>query len=289
MQTPSNRGESLAERVSRRIAEGESYGVEFKGEGRAPLNDRDLVEAVVCLANGTGGLLLVGVEDDGTVTGARPRHEAGRTDPLRLQALIANSTQPPLPVSAATVQVNGQDVLVVEVPDSPRVVGTTRGMYVRRALAGDGSPVCLPYQAHEMLAHEVDRGAVDWAGLRVGGAEWKDLDPLEFERLRQMVGNVSGGADRLLGGLSDREIASALGFTRHDAEVTAGGLLMFGKVDALRRFLPTHEAALQVLRGLDVEVNDFLPYPSGKNSPIGVVKSRLRRTDPRIFPGSAAA
>lgn len=93
MQTPSNRGESLAERVSRRIAEGESYGVEFKGEGRAPLNDRDLVEAVVCLANGTGGLLLVGVEDDGTVTGARPRHEAGRTDPLRLQALIANSTQ----------------------------------------------------------------------------------------------------------------------------------------------------------------------------------------------------
>jgi ATP-dependent DNA helicase RecG len=78
-----------------------------------------------------------------------------------------------------------------------------------------------------MLAHEVDRGAVDWAGLRVGGAEWTDLDPLEFERLRRMVGNASGGADRPLGTLSDREIASALGFKRHDAEVTTGGLLMF--------------------------------------------------------------
>jgi ATP-dependent DNA helicase RecG len=42
-----------------------------------------------------------------------------------------------------------------------------------------------------MLAHEVDRGAMDWAGLRVGGAEWSDLDPLEFERLRQMVGNAA--------------------------------------------------------------------------------------------------
>lgn len=54
------------------IAGGESFTVEFKGEGRQPLSDRDLVEAVVCLANGEGGLLLVGVEDDGTVTGANP-------------------------------------------------------------------------------------------------------------------------------------------------------------------------------------------------------------------------
>lgn len=122
MQTQSGLGESLPERVSRCIAEGESYGVEFKGESRAPLDDRDLVEAVVCPANGSGGMLLVGVEDDGTVTGARPRHEADRTDPLRLQALIANSTQPPLSVGAATVQLSGQEVLVVEVPDSPRVV-----------------------------------------------------------------------------------------------------------------------------------------------------------------------
>ena len=136
--------------------------------------------------------MLVGVEDDGTVTGARPRHEAGRTDPLRVQALVANSTQPPLAVTAAVVEVSGQEVLVVEIPDSPRVVGTTRGTYVRRALAGDGSPVCLPYHAHEMLAHEVDRGAVDWAGLRVAGAVWADLDPLEFERLRQMAGTASG-------------------------------------------------------------------------------------------------
>jgi ATP-dependent DNA helicase RecG len=192
---------------------------------------------------------------------ARPRHEAGRTDPLRVQALVANCTQPPLPVSAATVPVEGQEVLVVEVPASPRVVGTTRGTYVRRALAGDGSPTCLPYHAHEMLAHEVDRGAVDWAALRVGGAEWSDLDPLEFERLRQMAGSAGGGADRLLGTLADREIASALGFTRHDAEVTTGALLLFGRVDAIRRFLPTHEAAFQVMRGLEVEVNDFLPYP----------------------------
>lgn len=261
MAMPPGRVGELPVRVSRWIAAGETYEVEFKGEKNDALNDRDLVEAVVCLANGKGGALLVGVEDDGRVTGAQPRHEAGRTDPLRVQALVANTTQPPLSVTAAIVAVEGHDVLVVEVPDSPRVVGTTKGMYVRRAVGGDGRPTCVPYHAHEMLAHEVDRGAVDWAGLRVGGSTWGDLDPLEFERLRRMVTTAGAGGDRLLAGLSDREIASALGLLTGDGDVTAGTLLLFGRPDALRRFVPTHDAAFQVLRGMAVEVNEFLPYP----------------------------
>jgi predicted HTH transcriptional regulator len=42
------------------LAGGETYSVEFKSEQHQQLNDRDLVEAVVCLANGSGGALLVG-------------------------------------------------------------------------------------------------------------------------------------------------------------------------------------------------------------------------------------
>jgi ATP-dependent DNA helicase RecG len=52
---------------------------------------------VACIPSGTGGVLLVGVEDDGTVSGARSRHEAGRTGPTAVQALIAYMTQPALP------------------------------------------------------------------------------------------------------------------------------------------------------------------------------------------------
>ena len=79
------------------IAGGESLDVEFKGESTGPLSDDDLVEAVVCLANrrGTGrGWLLVGVEDNGVVSGARPRHKGDGTDLHRVRALIANRTRP---------------------------------------------------------------------------------------------------------------------------------------------------------------------------------------------------
>lgn len=48
---------------------------------------------------------------------------------------------------------------------------------------------------------------------------------------------------------------------RPEAEVSIGALLLFGRLDALHRFVPTHEAAFQVLRGLDVEVNDFFNFP----------------------------
>ena len=53
------------------IRQGETLNVEFKGERSRPLNDTDLVETVVCLANRQGrdwGYLFVGVEDDGSIT-----------------------------------------------------------------------------------------------------------------------------------------------------------------------------------------------------------------------------
>jgi ATP-dependent DNA helicase RecG len=71
---------------------------------------------------------------------------------FRLQALLANSTQPPVRTTVDTIEVGGRSVLCIDVDDSQRVVGTTGGTYLRRAIGGDGRPTCLPFHAHEMLA-----------------------------------------------------------------------------------------------------------------------------------------
>lgn len=252
---------TLVQRVRAWMEAGEAFDVEFKSERRKALNDPDLVEVVVCLANGAGGVLLIGVEDDGTLTGARPRHEDGRTNPQRVQALIANTTQPPIATSVHVVQLGEASVVVVEVPNSPRVVGTAQGTYLRRAVGGDGRPTCVPYYAYEMLASEIDRWAADFAALPARDATWEDLDPMEFQRVRNLIVEAGSRADGVLADLADREIAHALGLVRHDTEVTIGSLLLFGRPEALRRFVPTHEAAFQVLRGLEVEVNEFFTFP----------------------------
>jgi len=51
----------LAEEVLNIISQGESFTVEFKGEEKSPFSDYELYKAVVCLANGNGGLLLIGL------------------------------------------------------------------------------------------------------------------------------------------------------------------------------------------------------------------------------------
>lgn len=249
------------------IAAGESLDVEFKGEETRSLSDNELVEAVVCLANRPGdrpGWLLVGVEKDGRVTGARPRHEAGHTDPRRVQALVAGRTRPALTVRAELVPLGGARVLVVEIPASPSPVGTSDGRYVRRALGGDGRPACLPFHFHEMQARQADRGLLDYSALAVPDVAWEDLDPLEFERFRRSIRENRGRSDEALATLPDLELAKALGAVEvngNTRSVRVLGLLLFGKDEVLRRALPTHEVAFQVLSGTSVEVNEFFRWP----------------------------
>lgn len=254
------------ERLQELLQRGESLDVEFKGEERSSLSDDELVEAVVCLANRSStepAWLLVGVEDDGRVTGARPRHESGRTDPHRVAALIANRTRPYLSVRVFLVPWEGKQVLVVEVPSSPIPVATTAGKYLRRALGGDGKPACVPLFFHEMQARQAYLGVLDYSALPVPEARWEDLDPLEFERFRRSIRERGGGDSSLLE-LPDFELAKALGAVEANGQVQAIrvlGLLLFGKEEALRRLLPTHEVAFQVLEGQKVEVNDFFRWP----------------------------
>jgi ATP-dependent DNA helicase RecG len=250
------------------VAGGERFDVEFRGEEREPLADGELIEAVVCLANGRGGTLLVGVEDDGRVTGARPRHGT-YTDPQRLEALIGNETVPSCPAQCGVATVTdaagvAREVVVVQVPSGRPITSTRAGVYKRRAVASDGRPICLPFLHHEMQSREASRGALDYSALVVPEARWEDLDPLEFERLRQAVAKNRGRADASLLNLSEVEIVKALGLgegVERIERVRVAGLLLLGREAAIRRFLPTHEVAFQVLSGTRVAVNDFFRLP----------------------------
>lgn len=250
----------------RLVAAGETLAVEFKGEERQALSDGELIDATVCLTNRADdapGWLLVGVEDDGRVTGARPRHH-NHTDPLRLQALISNRTRPSLAVRAEVLVLDGRSVLAIEVPSTRSPVGTADGKYLRRALGGDGRPSCVPFHFHEMQGLQADRGLLDYSALAVPDARWDDLDSLEFERFRRFIRESQGRGDPSLVELPDLELAKALGAVQANHEVKAVrvlGLLLFGREDALRRLLPVHEVAFQVLSGQKVEVNDFFRWP----------------------------
>lgn len=242
------------------IAAGESFTVEFKRGQRAAMNDTEIVDAVICMANGDGGLLLLGVEDDGTITGVEPRHGA-TTQPHLLQAMILNKTEAPLATAVELVDVDGKEVAVIEVPKAPVPVGSKAGKYVRRSVRADGKPECVAYPLHEMLSIGLTAQGRDYAATPARGASMADLDLAEFDRFRRMC--AAGKGDRTLAELSNQDLLRSLRLVlpEHDNELTLGAVLLFGTPTALERFVPTAEAVFQELRGTTVTTNETIRIP----------------------------
>lgn len=252
-----NNGQMTPEDVQRIALEGESFTVEFK-RGRG-LNDRDIIEGVVCLANGRGGLLLLGIEDDGTISGLPPRH-GDLTDPDRLRALILNNTEPAVATDVEVVRMDTEDVAVLGVHAAESPVGSKSGVFVRRATRADGSPECVPYRAHEIISAGLSMQGRDYAEAVARGATVADLDGREFDRFRHLCGD--GRGDRGLADASDEEILRALRLTRPGSgEITLGAVLLFGSENALEAYVPTAEVLFQESRAGAITANERLRLP----------------------------
>ncbi len=87
-----------------------------------------------------------------------------------------------------------------------------------------------------------------------------DLDSAEFDRFRGLCSRSPGQAG--LSRLSDLDILKALGLAPHSAEeVTLGAILLFGRLDAIRRWIPTAEFLFQDLRKGSLAANIRLQGP----------------------------
>lgn len=238
----------------------ESMTVEFKSD-RKGLSDSDVVLAAVCLANSDGGQMFIGIEDDGTITGA----SVPRQSPHRLSALIANSTAPSLSVRIQLHAIGDVHVTEIVVPAATQLVGTRDGRFQRRVLRADGTPECLGMQPHDLAGRMAEIGQSDFTAQPFPALSSSNFDPIERERLKRLVREYNG--DQSLLGLPDADFDAALGFTvmyGNRIVPTLAGLLMLGTPEVLAERVPTHEIAFQVLRGTAVVVNEFYRAPLGR-------------------------
>ena len=239
------------------ISKGESIALEFKSDAKC-LSDRDLVAAVVSLANSDGGELLLGVEDNGELTGLHPNH----CDVSSLPALVSNRTNPPITVRAEALDVKHVRIARISVPKSRQLVSTSEGLLLRRRLKLDGTPESVPFYPHEFLQRQSTMGIVDPSAMPLSGLGSDQLDPLQRLRIRNTIKRYGG--DQSLLPLADEELDGALGLVTNVDGMrcpTVAGLLLLGNESLLRQHLPSHEIAFQVLRGTEVQVNEFFRKP----------------------------
>lgn len=240
------------------IPEKETLTVEFKSD-RARLPDNELVETAVGMTNTDGGDIYLGIEDDGTPTGLHDQH----LDVSILPALIANRTIPPLGVRVEAVPVGDLMVARIAVPPSRNLVGTASGKMLRRRLLADGKPETVGMSPLELTQRLSTLHIVDPSSQPLADAMLADFDPLERERLRQIIRKYNG--EKSLLDLLDDDLDGVLGFVTEVDGIrrpTLAGLLCLGYTSSLRRLIPSHEAAFQVLQGTEVRYNpSFLRDP----------------------------
>nr|WP_319539064.1 ATP-binding protein [uncultured Methanospirillum sp.] len=139
------------EEIRRLAAAGEGLGREFKSELHRIQSDDEIVSDIVAMTNTDGGVLLLGVEDDGTVTGIPNRSGTG-IDPVKIRAMIYTKTVPNINTRISVVPVDDVRVISIEVDQHPEICSTSQGKALHRIIETQGKPQSVPFYPRDHLS-----------------------------------------------------------------------------------------------------------------------------------------
>ena len=238
----------------------ETLQIEFKSDPVGGLSDKSVADAVVGLANAQGGVLYIGIDDNGTISGLRS--EKWR-NPKKAAAFISNYTVPPLLLETDLVPAEKDRwVLTIKVPKAQGLCATRDGKVLRRRIKVDGRPENIPMFPQEYSGRLSELGLLDYSAQVLPESSYADIDAQERNRLRKLI-RANRGESALLE-LADEDLDKALGVVRAvDGKLrpTVAGLLLLGKKESIATLLPTSKVAFQVLTGTDVRENIEVQLP----------------------------
>ncbi|MCX7049472.1 MAG: putative DNA binding domain-containing protein [Candidatus Sumerlaeota bacterium] len=215
------------ERVRNALQLSESYFREFKSalEGKSE-NKRprlakhicaDIAEALVAFANADGGELLIGVEDDKTITGV-PHSPDEISLMLRAHETHSHPAIPMPILFAEKVELNGKTILFFSVAKgTTQIYQLSDGRCVRRK-DRETIPAAftqIQFERQEVRSREFERQFPD-------GASAGDLD----------MAFLQGVADQYLPGLSPEAYLQQIGLAEYDSgglRLRMAALLLFAK------------------------------------------------------------
>jgi ATP-dependent DNA helicase RecG len=194
------------------IKAGESDTVEFKESfGDA------VVDAIGTFANTHGGVVIVGVSNSGEIRGVT----IGKETLTQWSNDIAQSTDPRVVTDIGEYEVEGKNVAMIEVPESPLKPVATKGKYFKRVAKGK----------QRMSQHEIAQ-----MHLRSVGQSWDklpspeaSLDDIDLDLVRQYAQQANEVRGKKVGiSESPLQILEKLELIK-DSKPTWAALLLFQK------------------------------------------------------------
>ena len=188
---------------------------------------------VVAFANNKGGFLFIGIVDGTKEINKDFVYNNEKVFDLIHQ--IQDRTEPTITLIPHKINVEGKDLLVLEIPFSTQLHRTSRGEFLIRS--NDGN---RPIEPYEMATIMSEKGLIvyDQKTWRISG-EW--LDEKRLSNLRDMI--EAKNADSPYLDKSREDLLDSLGMTKDEGNEslpTTTGLLFVGNQTALRE-LPFYE------------------------------------------------
>ena len=248
------------------LTQHEGKTLEFKRDASSPV---PLMKTLVAFANGAGGILLIGVEDE-------TRHILGTPDPTRLEGQLANwivdRIEPRLVPEILIIPWRNKNLVLVEVFPSPlrphflKAEGEAKGVYIR---IGSTSRRADPAQTAE-LKRQVRGGSYDEDPLPE-----RNRADLDFPAAAESF----SGKRKLVE--SDFRTLNVLVRYQNRLVPTVGGMLLFGK-ERLALF-PDARIRAAVFAGQDrtriLDTQEITSYlPRAVEEVIAFVQRNTRRS-----------
>lgn len=207
-----------------------SFGKSLKNF--APKYD-ETARDVVAFANNKGGFLFIGIVDGSKEINKDFVYDNDKVFELIHQ--IQDRTEPTITPIPHKINVEGKDLLVLEIPFSTQLHRTSRGEFLIRSNNGN-----RPIEPYEMATIMSEKGLIvyDQKTWRIAG-EW-----LDEKRLDVLLGLIEAkNAESPYLNKTREDFLDSLGITRDDGDdvlPTTTGILFIGNQNALRE-LPYYE------------------------------------------------
>src|SRR3990172_939309 len=211
-----------ADKTNILIKEGEGLTVEFK-EHFTPRIDED----IVAFANTKGGVILLGVRDDRTVSGEKLTNDLK----ARINSITRNCN-PPVQVRIKQLHT----IIAIEVPQGEEKPYSCSSGYFRRL---DGTTQKM--SNHELRTMFQEHEKISFEEKTNRSVSWKDIS-------REKIRNFLKEADISIRKIIPQNILTSLSLVQKGRITNAGALMFASRVD---KFIPHAESIFAAFKGTD--------------------------------------
>jgi ATP-dependent DNA helicase RecG len=174
----SNMTESDIQKI---LSQGEGVSIEFKkAKTKVPSS---LYETVVSFANTNGGVILLGVNDDGTVLGIAPELKSQFLKDIATALNSIENINPVMYLNPTAVEYQGKIIVPVQVPASSQVHNHKGRMYIREY----ETDIDITDNQHTIRGLFLKKGTIYTETHIYPGLKMLDMDESLFDKARNLI------------------------------------------------------------------------------------------------------